>query len=203
MIWPPADEPLQGSIVRLEPIREEHRAPLLAASTDPATWEWIDRRVPGDGAAFSRWFDDRLAGREAQGEWPLITVLRADERVIGSSSYLSPRPEHDGVEIGWTWLHPTAWRSGANRDAKLRMMENAFETMGAIRVEFKTDARNERSRAALTALGADFEGIHRKHMMMPVVGVRDSAYFSVCDDDWPIMKARLLGQVEPRGGEPA
>ena len=169
---------------------------MLAVSSEPATWEWIDRRAPGDEAAFSNWFDDRLVGRETQSEWPLVTVLRVDERVVGSSSYLAPRPEHDGVEIGWTWLHPTAWRSGANRDAKLQMLGNAFEGMGAMRVEFKTDARNERSRVALSALGASFEGIHRKHMLMPVVGARDSAYYAICDDEWPELKVRLTDQVE-------
>jgi N-acetyltransferase len=199
MIWPPADEPLVGPIVLLEPLRERHRGPLLEVSREPATWEWIDRRVPGDEDAFSSWFDERLEGRRTGSEWPFATVLAETGRAIGSSSYLAPRPRHDGVEIGWTWLHPDAWRTGANRAAKLLMLENAFAAMGAMRVEFKTDARNQRSRAAIEALGARFEGIRRKDMLMPVVGVRDSAYFSICDDEWPALSERLRGQV---GAEP-
>ena len=199
MIWPPADSPLVGPTVILEPIREEHRLALQAVSGEAATWEWIDRRVPENEDAFSSWFDDRLAGRRDGSEWPYATVLAETGRPIGSSSYLAPRPNHRGVEIGWTWLHPDAWRTGANRAAKLLMLDNAFEVMGAMRVEFKTDARNERSRAALDALGARFEGIHRKHMLMPVVGVRDSAYFSICDDDWPGIEERLESQVAGGG----
>ena len=106
-------------------------------------------------------------------------------RVVGSSRYLNVRPADRVVEIGWTWLNPSAWRSGANVEAKLLMLRHAFETLGCVRVEFKTDARNERSRAALAALPAKFEGIMRNHKIMPGVGVRDSAYFSVIDAEWP------------------
>ena len=83
------------------------------------------------------------------------------------------------------------WRTGANIEAKLLMLAHAFEHLGCMRVEFKTDARNERSRAALAALPAQFEGIFRKHMLMPGVGVRDSAYYSVIDEEWPAVRANL------------
>ena len=105
--------------------------------------------------------------------------------VLGSSSYLAVRPEHDGLEIGWTWLIPLPGARGANLEAKLLMMRLAFEQLGAMRVEFKTDARNRRSRAALEGLPATFEGVFRKHMLMPGIGVRDSAYFSITDEEWP------------------
>ena len=200
MIWPPAPEPLEGSIVRLEPIDERHREPLLAASGDSDTWTWMDRRVPGDASAFSEWFDVRLNASRAGSEWCFVTVSADTSEPIGSSSYLHVRPEHDGLEIGWTWLHPSAWRTGANREAKLLMLGYAFDELGAMRVEFKTDARNERSRNALTALGASFEGIFRKHMLMPVVGVRDSAYFSIVDDEWPRIATSLRAGIESREG---
>ena len=191
MIWPPASRSLEGSIVRLEPIEDGHREPLLAASGEPETWTWIDRRVPGDEQAFSAWFDARLEASRAGDEWCFVTTSADDSAPIGSSSYLQARPAHDGLEIGWTWLHPSAWRTGANREAKLLMLRFAFEELGAMRVEFKTDARNERSRNALEALGATPEGIFRKHMLMPVVGVRDSAYFSITDDEWPRLATSL------------
>lgn len=195
MIWPPPSKALEGSIVVLEPIREEHRSGLERASLDPGTWTWIDRRVPGDESEFAAWFDDKLAASAEGSEWCFVTTKADGREPVGSSSYLAIRPPHDGLEIGWTWLHPSAWRTGANREAKLLMLRFAFEELGAMRVEFKTDARNERSRAALEALPARFEGIFRKHMLMPVVGVRDSAYFSIVDDEWPDVRARLERSV--------
>ena len=119
------------------------------------------------------------------------TIDRASGRPIGSTRYLNLREEHRGLEIGWTWLTPSRWRTGANVEAKLLMLEHAFGALGCMRVELKTDARNERSRAAMAALPARFEGIFRKHMLMPGVGVRDSAYYSVIDDDWPEVRANL------------
>ncbi len=106
------------------------------------------------------------------------------------------RPEHDGLEIGWTWLNPSAWRTGANIEAKLLMLGHAFDELGAMRVEFKTDARNERSRAALDGIGATYEGIFRKHMLMPIVGVRDSAYYSITDEEWPAVRDLLTARLE-------
>jgi RimJ/RimL family protein N-acetyltransferase len=191
MRWPPARVPLEGSIVRLEPIAPGHHDDLLAASREPATWTWIDRRVPADEGAFTSWFEARLAASEAGSEWCFVTISAADGDPIGSSSFLNVRPEHDGLEIGWTWLHPGAWRTGANLEAKLLMLALAFDDLGCMRVEFKTDARNDRSRAALAALPAKFEGIFRKHMLMPVVGVRDSAYFSILDEEWPEVRTNL------------
>lgn len=100
------------------------------------------------------------------------------------------RPEHRSLEVGWTWLARAVWETGVNVEAKLLMLEHAFERMGCQRVEFKTDARNARSRAALAALPAAFEGILRRHMVMPY-GVRDSAYYSVIADEWPEVRAQL------------
>ena len=126
--------------------------------------------------------------------------LARHRRADRSSSYLTIRPEQHGLEIGWTWLHPSAWRTGANLEAKLLMLGLAFDELGCMRVEFKTDARNDRSRAALEALGADFEGIFRKHMLMPVTGVRDSAYYSITDDEWPELRERLAALLARGGG---
>jgi N-acetyltransferase len=116
---------------------------------------------------------------------------------------LTLREEHRGLEIGATWLMPMAWRTGVNTEAKLLMLEHAFERLGCMRVEFKTDARNERSRAALASLPVRFEGIFRKHMLMPDIGVRDSAYYSVTDEEWPEVRAslerRLTAARERRG----
>jgi RimJ/RimL family protein N-acetyltransferase len=190
VIWPPPDRPLEGSLVRLEPLVEAHREPLRSVAGHPEIWQWMDRRVTESEEGFDQWFDGRLLARK-MGDEHAFATLKADGEPLGSSSYLAPRPIHDGVEIGWTWLTPSAWRTGANIEAKLLMLDFAFKELGCMRVELKTDARNERSRGAMEALPAKFEGIFRKHMLMPVTGVRDSAYFSVIDDEWPAVRKNL------------
>jgi RimJ/RimL family protein N-acetyltransferase len=188
--WP-SDQTLEGSIVRLEPLRPEHRDGLAAAGSDSEIWTWMNRLIPAEEGAFDDWFNARLAASGRAEEWCFATISLATGRPIGSSSYLAIRPEHNGLEIGWTWLSPSAWRTGANLEAKLLMLGHAFDELGCMRVEFKTDARNERSRAALEGIGASFEGIFRNHMLVPGVGRRDSAYYSITDDEWPEVRAGL------------
>ncbi|HEX3042473.1 MAG TPA: GNAT family protein [Solirubrobacterales bacterium] len=201
MIWPPPEQALEGSLVRLEPLTEEHREPLRSVSGHPEIWQWKDRRVSEEDG-FDRYFDERLAGRASETEFGYATLRAAGGEPLGSSTYLAPRPIHHGVEIGNTWLTPSAWRTGANVEAKLLMLGFAFEKLGCMRVELKTDARNERSRGAMEALPAKFEGIFRKHMLMPLTGVRDSAYYSIVDDEWSSVKdnleQRLAGAREVR-----
>jgi len=166
---------LEGSIVTLEPLRAEHAEELWVAAHD----------------YFEMWLKASLKAAREGREGPFATRMIADGRIVGSSRYLNIRSFDRVVEIGWTWLHPSAWRTGANLEAKLLMMRHAFETLDCVRVEFKTDARNERSRAALAALPAQFEGVLRNHMIVPDVGQRDSAYFSVIDSEWPEVEANL------------
>ncbi|HET8565471.1 MAG TPA: GNAT family N-acetyltransferase [Solirubrobacterales bacterium] len=190
MIWPPPDRALEGELVRLEPLTEGHREPLRSIAGDPEIWQWIDRRVT-EGEGFDVWFNERIANRGAGTEHGFATLRATGGEPLGSSSYLAPRPIHNGVEIGNTWLNPSAWRTGANIEAKLLMLGFAFEELGAMRVELKTDARNERSRGAMEALPAKFEGIFRSHMLMPITGVRDSAYYSIIDGEWPSVRENL------------
>ncbi|HEX5147488.1 MAG TPA: GNAT family N-acetyltransferase [Candidatus Limnocylindrales bacterium] len=181
---------LEGPRIRLEPLRPDHFADLAAVAFDPALWEWTIMG-PQDEAGLRRWFDAALANGEAGTERPFATIDRASGRAIGSSRFLSIVPEHRRLEIGWTWLATAFQRTGANREAKLLQLGHAFETLGANRVEFKTHARNERSRNALAGIGATFEGILRNHMIMPDGSIRHSAYFSVIAEEWPDVKARL------------
>jgi len=188
---------LEGRIVRLEPLRPDHEEGLWLASRDPRTWRWLSVVQPHTRDEWSEHFRQALAAAAADAEIPLVTI-GYKEAIVGSTRFLSLRPEHRSVEIGWTWLHPSAWGTGANVEAKLLQMRHAFETWGCRRVELKTDAQNERSRGALEALGATFEGIHRKHMLVRDGENRDSAWYSVTDDDWPAVRARLEARLAQR-----
>ena len=180
---------LEGRIVRLEPLSPAHEAALWEASRDPRTWRWLSIVQPRTRDEWHAYVEDALAAAAAGTELPLVTSR--DDEVVGSTRFLALRPEHRSVEIGWTWLHPSAWGTGANVEAKLLQLRHAFENWGCRRVELKTDALNERSRGALEALGTTFEGVHRKHMLVRDGENRDSAWYSVTDDDWPRVRALL------------
>jgi RimJ/RimL family protein N-acetyltransferase len=186
---------LEGRIVRLEPLSADHSDALWAASRDPRTWRWLSVVQPQTAAAWSDWLGEVLAAAAAGTEIPFATVSVASGAPIGSTRYLALRPEHRSLEIGWTWLEPSSWGTGANAEAKLLQLEHAFEALGCRRVEFKTDAENVRSRSALEAIGASFEGVHRKHMLVREGENRDSAWYSVVDDDWPAVRAHLAERV--------
>jgi RimJ/RimL family protein N-acetyltransferase len=187
---------LEGRIVRLEPLRPEHEECLWLASRDPRTWRWLSVVQPRTRDEWSEYMRHSLEAATAGTEIPLVTSC--NEQVVGSTRFLALRPEHRSVEIGWTWLHPSAWGTGANVEAKLLQMRHAFETWGCRRVELKTDAQNERSRGALEALGATFEGIHRKHMLVRDGENRDSAWYAVTDDEWPAARERIEARLAQR-----
>jgi len=186
---------LEGELVRLEPLSPGHEDGLWEASRDPRTWQWLSVDQPQTAAEMRAYLDAAYANQADGTEFPLVTVLREDERVVGSTRYLALRPEHRSLEIGWTWLTPAVWGSGVNIEAKLLMFEHAFERLGCLRVELKTDARNERSRGAMAALPAQFEGVHRKSMLVRGGQRRDSAWYSVIDDEWPEVRANLLRRL--------
>ena len=182
--------------MRLEPLSAEHEDGLWEASRDERTWQWLSVFQPQTREELRAYLADALANRAAGTELPLATVRREDGRVVGSTRYLALHPEHRTVEIGWTWLAPEAWGTGINVEAKLLMLEHAFERLGCLRVELKTDARNERSRGAMAALPAQFEGVHRKAMLVRGGQRRDSAWYSVIDDEWPDVRANLLRRLD-------
>lgn len=186
---------LAGELVRLEPIEPRHEEALWEASRDERTWRWLSMVQPAERTDFRGYFDEALAHADAGVEFPFATVLQASGRVVGSTRFLALRPEHRSLEIGWTWLAPDVWGTGANVEAKLLMLDDAFERLGCRRVELKTDASNERSRRAMEALPARFEGIHRKHMLVRGGENRDSAWYSIVDDEWPDVRANLLRRL--------
>lgn len=139
--------------------------------------------------------DAALAAQAAGTEVPFVTIEQATGRVVGSSRYLALAPAHLRLEIGWTWIDPEMQRTAVNTEAKLLGLGHAFDTLGLRRVEFKTDALNEQSRAAILGIGAQFEGIFRKHMVMASGRARDSAYYSVIDTEWPDVRAHLQARL--------
>lgn len=181
---------LEGELVVLEPLDESHAEGLWEAAQAPETWAWLTN-LGADRDLFERWMRTSIEANAAGSEGVLATRRRADRALVGSTRFMNVRPEDRVVEIGWTWLTPGAWGNGVNVEAKLLMLGHAFEQLECNRVELKTDARNARSRGAMEALPAHFEGILRKHMIVPGVGVRDTAYFSVLDEEWPAVRANL------------
>ena len=169
----------------LEPLAPAHVEDLRAAAADERIWTWM---VTRDVEA---WIARALAATDAQH----FAAVR-EGTIVGSTSYLSLAPEHLRLEVGNTWMNPSTWGTGANTEAKYLLLRHAFETLGARRVEFKTDAKNERARAALAAIPAEFEGIHRMHMIVRNGERRDSAWYAVIDDDWPAVKAALERRLE-------
>ena len=185
-------------MVRLELLDERHVGALRAAATaDPA----MSARLPvplHEPSWFDWWLDDARRAFAERREVTFATVRAADGVPVGSSRFMELRERDRSVEIGWTWLAPSAWRTGANVEAKLLMLGAAFERAGCVRVELKTDARNERSRAAMAALPAQFEGIHRRHKLLLDGSWRDSAWYSVIDAEWPEVRANLERRLAAR-----
>jgi N-acetyltransferase len=199
--WPVAPAAvLTGGIVRLEPLDAGHSAGLYTAARAPDIWAWIGESPASDPERWEGWFRDVLRSSADGEEVAFATLDARTSTPVGMTRYMALRPADRGLEIGWTWLTPAAWRSGANVEAKLLQMTHAFDRLRCVRVEFKTHAANARSRAAILALGAKFEGIHRKHRIVPGLGVRDTAWYSVIDDEWPEVRERLRARLAVAGG---
>jgi RimJ/RimL family protein N-acetyltransferase len=188
---------LEGEIVVLEPLGREHEDGLRAIAGDPEIWRWMT--VHGHEAeTFTSWLEMTLAAAEDGREAPFAILLRESSDVAGSSRYLSLRPEHRGLEIGYTWHTPSVWGKGVNVEAKYLLLRHAFEDLGCMRVEFKTDAQNQRARAALEALPARFEGIFQKHMLVRDRTVRDSAWYAITDAEWPAVRTNLESRISAK-----
>jgi RimJ/RimL family protein N-acetyltransferase len=190
---------LTGRGVVVEPLAVTDLDGLAAAASDGAMFRWMMGTDLTDPVVRRAWLDTALVAADRGLEVPFVVRSAGDGRVLGSTRFLSLSLEHLCAEVGWTWYARSTWGTGVNVETKLLLLGHAFETAGLRRVEFKTDARNERSRGALTALGAHFEGIFRKHRVLPGGGVRDSAYYSVIDDEWPVVRAGLTERLRIGG----
>lgn len=186
---------LEGAFVRLEPLALAHLPGLVAVGLEPDLWRWTTQvvRTPAEMEAYVR---GALAEQEAGRALPFATVEQASGQVIGSTRFAAIEPSHRRVEIGWTWLGPRWQRTPANTEAKYLMLRHAFEQWGCVRVEFKTDVLNTRSRQALLRIGAKEEGVLRSHLITATGRIRDTVYFSILASEWPAVRAALEARLK-------
>jgi len=204
---------LSGTHVRLEPLGHSHIDGLVAAAaSDRSLYQWSP--VPQGEAGATAYIDTALAWRDAGTAVPFAIVNQSDSAIIGSTRFWNleqwawpqGHPRHgrqlpDACEIGYTWLSRSAIRTAANTEAKLLMLTHAFENWKVLRVCFHTDARNQRSRAALERIGARFEGILRSHRMAADYIPRDSVRYSIVESEWPGVKRELTRRLRPCGAD--
>ncbi|HSU14469.1 GNAT family protein [Longimicrobium sp.] len=185
---------LEGRHVRLVPLTIEHVPALWAVADDDDIWRWTLSH-PRSEEDMRRYVQAALDAEEEGAALPFATLDAASGRVIGSTRYHNVEPRHRRVEIGYTWLARPWQRTPANTEAKYLMLRHAFESLGCVRVELRTDALNERSRNAIARIGGVQEGILRRHMATDDGRFRDTVYYSILDDEWPGVKQRLEARL--------
>ena len=189
---------LEGRYVILEPLSLAHHRGLCAVGLDPDFWKITMTliRTPGE---MKEYIETALT-EQAQGRsLPFAIIEKKSRTAVGSTRYGNIDAANRRVEIGWTWVARPWQRTAINTEAKYLLLTHAFESLGCIRVEFKTDAINSQSRAALLRIGAKEEGILRKHMIAPGGRFRDSVYFSIIDSEWPQVKSMLEQKLGKHG----
>ena len=183
---------LEAEHVRLEPLTLAHAAGLFTIGRDPEIWRWLYFAPPANVDEMRARVVDALEAQSRGGELPFAVVERASGRVIGTTRYLRIEPAHRQLEIGWTWYGRAHWGTSVNPECKYLLLRHAFESLECIRVQFATDLRNERSQRAIERIGATREGVLRNNRVVPKDGYhRSSVLYSIIDDEWPAVKARL------------
>ena len=189
---------LCGNIVRLEPLAASHAAELAEIGLPPELWRLQPEPV-ATAQDMQRYVERALAGQRAGTCLPFVIVRQSTGQIIGATRYMDIALDHKRLEIGATWLTPSSQRSGANTEAKFLLLQHAFETIGIIRVVFKTELSNTQSRQAILRIGGVEEGVFRKHLIAQSGRTRDMVYFAILDEDWPSVKARLLARLRHQG----
>jgi len=192
----PGPVALQGAHVRLEPLGAEHVAALCAVGLEPELWRWSTEAM--QSAQDMRDYVDRALAEQALGAAVPFVVRLVDGTVVGSTRYANISVAHERLEIGWTWYGLPWQRTAVNTECKLLLLRHAFETLEAYRVELKTDALNAQSRAAILRIGALEEGTLRGHMRTYEGRRRDSVYFSILRDAWPVVRNGLEERLRRR-----
>jgi RimJ/RimL family protein N-acetyltransferase len=188
---------LTGHHVRLEPLTMDHLSDLFdAGGGDDEVWRWQGGPTPRTQSELGLKLRELLDDAE-QGEYVAFAVIhRASGRAVGWTTYLDIDTEHERLEIGWTWYGRAFWRTAVNTETKLLLLTHAFEELGMGRVQLKTDHMNQRSQAAIAGIGAQREGVLRRHRQRPDGTWRDSVYFSILAGEWPDAKARLAARLQ-------
>jgi len=187
---------LEGEHVRLEPLSQSHHAGLCEIGLVEELWRWIPLPV-ATREQMQAYIELALTECANGVSMPFAQIERATGRAIGSTRYMNIEKDHRRLEIGATWIAPAWQRTSINTEAKYLLLRHAFEDLGCMRVELKTDSLNEKSRNAILRVGAKQEGIFRNHILTSTGRVRHTVYFSVIDSEWPGVKAKLerwLGQ---------
>jgi RimJ/RimL family protein N-acetyltransferase len=172
-------------------MREDHADGVARVALDPDIWRHLPILLT-DRAGVDAWVKSALQSRETGIELPFVQIERESGNIIGSTRLMDIRPEHRGVEIGYTWIARPWRRTRINSEAKFLLLRHLFEDVGCVRVALKTDMLNERSQRAIERLGARREGVLRKHMIVQDGRFRDTVYYSIVDDEWPGIKARMV-----------
>jgi RimJ/RimL family protein N-acetyltransferase len=202
-MWDNLAPRLEGRLAILEPLAERHADALYAAARPAEIWDWWPLHPASDRARFDAWLADVLDETRRGDTARFVTLDAGTGDPVGSTSYCTLRPDHHSLEIGWTWLTPSAWGTGLNAEAKLLQLRHAFETLGCQRVEFETDEQNQRSRRALEALPARLEGVLRDYKRLDDGRRRSSALYSILDSEWPGVRKNLERRVDLAAGRRA
>ena len=190
---------LAGRHVRLEPLSRAHIDPMFAAS-DPQLWRWTLTQITSR-EDMRDYVDAALAAQAAGSALPFATLDASTGEIIGSTRFGNIDVANRHVEIGWTWLRRDRQRTACNTEAKYLMLSHAFDVLGCIRVELKTDALNQQSRTAILRIGAKEEGILRAHMITASGRIRDSAMYSILADEWPSVRESLEKKLRAQGAQ--
>lgn len=182
---------LRGKFIQLEPLRKQHAPELTIAGAEAEMWKYMLYGEVTDLEKMEVWVEDILSRAVGGRELPFAVRDLASDTIVGATRFLDIRAKDHGVEIGGTWYAPSFRQTYVNPEAKYLLMRHAFETLGCIRVQFKTDSRNTRSIAAILKLGAKQDGVFRNHLILDDGVIRDSVFFSVIDSEWPGVKAGL------------
>jgi RimJ/RimL family protein N-acetyltransferase len=187
---------LTGAFVRLEPLAPAHAPDLLAAvAHDPAIWQWLPVEPPGTLAEMTAFIQTALEAQAGGASIAFAQIAQTTGQAVGSTRYLNISRRDRGLEIGWTWIGKPWQRSAINTEAKYLLLRHAFEDLGAVRVQLKTDGRNLQSQAAIARLGAVREGVLRRHMLVRDGYIRDTVMYSILDHEWPAVQAGLAAKL--------
>lgn len=197
MTWIKYPITISGAHVDLIALEPGHFADLETVAQDKRIWQFY--AYDGSNSSVLRsTLESGLADRERGAQFPFVIFHKAHNRIIGSTRFMDIQQKHKKLEIGTTWLHPDYWGSVINFECKLLLLTYSFETLGALRVQFKTDENNIRSRKAIEKVGGRFEGILRNDMLRDDDTRRNSAYFSIIEDEWNDVKEMLNDAVLKR-----